>query len=296
MQKITPCLWFNGNAAEGAQFYTDLFPDSRVVTTSRYPDEGLPDFQKEMAGKVLAIDFELGGFRFTGINAGPEYPITPAISFMVNLDPSHDDDAEARLNELWAALENGGETLMPLGQYPHSTRYGWVQDRFGVSWQLMLANPGGERAPFIVPNLLFGGSAQNRAAEARAYYTSIFSDSRTATVMEYPEQTGPAAAGAVMFSDFTLAGQWFAAMDSRVEQSFSFTEGVSLVVTCADQDEIDRLWAALSEVPEAEQCGWCKDRFGVSWQIVPENMGELMSRPGAFDNMMAMKKLEIAGF
>jgi predicted 3-demethylubiquinone-9 3-methyltransferase (glyoxalase superfamily) len=115
-------------------------------------------------------------------------------------------------------------------------------------------------------------------------------------VAEYPEPTGPARAGGVMFSDFTLGNEWIAAMDSGVEQDFSFTEGVSLSVACADQEEIDRLWNALSSVPEAEQCGWCKDRFGVSWQIVPANMDELMQRPGAYQKMMDMKKIEIAGF
>lgn len=111
---------------------------------------------------------------------------------------------------------------------------------------------------------------------------------------------GPAPAGAVMFSDFQLEGQWFTAMDSAGEQDSSFTCGVSLEVCCADQAEIDRLWAALwaalSAVPEAEQCGWLADRFGLSWQIVPENMGELMQRPSSYQRMLGMKKLVIANF
>ena len=85
-------------------------------------------------------------------------------------------------------------------------------------------------------------------------------------------------------------------MDSGVEQPFTFSPGVSLSVQCADQAEIDRLWDALSAVPEAEQCGWLVDRAGVSWQIVPANMAELMAKPDAFAHMMPMKKLIIADF
>lgn len=296
MQKIIPNLWFNGNAAEAAQFYTEVFPAGRVIATSHYPDEGLPESQKDMAGKELSVDFELSGFRFTGINAGPEFSITPAISFLLDFDEARADGAPASLNEMWSALADGGEALMPLGEYARSPRYGWVRDRFGVTWQLLLSNPSSDSRPFISPSLLFGGPAQNRAAEAREFYLSVFSDSRTGIVAEYFEPNGPAPAGAVEFSDFTLADQWFAAFDSYVEREYTFTEGVSLLVECADQDEIDRLWAALSDVPEAEQCGWCKDRFGVSWQIVPAEMGELMEKPGAFQSMMSMKKLEIADF
>ncbi|WP_341872830.1 VOC family protein [Leucobacter insecticola] len=97
-----------------------------------------------------------------------------------------------------------------------------------------------------------------------------------------------------MFSDFRIGEQWFTAMDTVVEQDFSFTCGMSLEVACADQAEIDRLWGALSAVPEAEQCGWLADKFGVSWQIVPANMGELMERPNAFQHLLEMKKIVIA--
>lgn len=296
MQKITPNLWFNGNAAQGAQFYADAFPDSRVLATTHYPTEGLPDFQRDMAGEVLTVDVDLAGLRITCINAGPEFPITPAISLLVNFDPARHDDARGSLEEVWSVLSQDAQILMPLDAYPFSPLYGWLQDRYGMSWQLMLTDPAGELRPFIVPNLLFGGQAQNRAEEARAFYTSLFPDARNGVLIPYTEQSGPAHPGAVMFCDFALADQWFAAMDSATEQDFSFTEGVSFVVECADQAEIDHFWAALSTVPEAEQCGWCKDRFGVSWQIVPDNMGDLMQRPQAYQNLMEMKKIEIAKF
>lgn len=151
-QKITPNLWFKGNAQEAVDYYLSVFPDGKILSTEYYPnstEEGLADFQKDFAGKVLVIEFELAGMHFTAINAGPE---------------------------------------------------------------------------------------------------------------------------------------------------FTFNEAVSFAVTCKDQDEIDYFWEKLSSVPEAEQCGWCKDKFGLSWQIIPENQGELMKRPNAFAHMMQMKKLVIADF
>jgi predicted 3-demethylubiquinone-9 3-methyltransferase (glyoxalase superfamily) len=149
LQKITPNLWFDGNAKEAVEFYTSVFPDSKIVATSYYPEEGLLDFQKNLADKELAIDFELNGNRFTAINAGPE---------------------------------------------------------------------------------------------------------------------------------------------------FKFNEAVSFSITCEDQDEIDYYWEKLSNVPESEQCGWCKDKYGLSWQVVPKDMENLMKRPDAFSHLMQMKKLVIADF
>lgn len=144
--KITPNLWFDHNAKEAVEFYLSVFPESRIVTTTYYPEEGLADFQKEFAGKVLTLDFELNGNRFTAINAGPD---------------------------------------------------------------------------------------------------------------------------------------------------FKFNEAVSFLVPCKDQAEIDYYWEKLSSDPESEQCGWCKDKYGLSWQINPENMEELMARPNAFTHLMEMKKIVI---
>lgn len=147
--KITPNLWFDGNAKEAVDFYVSVFPDSKIVATTHYPTEGLLDFQKELAGKELTIEFELNGNRFTAINAGPE---------------------------------------------------------------------------------------------------------------------------------------------------FKFNEAVSFSIPCKDQAEIDYYWQKLSHVPEAEQCGWCKDGYGLSWQVVPETMEALMRRPEAFAHLMQMKKIVIEDF
>lgn len=298
-QKITPNLWFDGNAREAAEFYVSAVGNSKVISTVYYPksaEEGLADFQLNMAGKELTLDFELNGQRFTAINAGPEFAFNPSISLMVNFDPSQDSQAREHLDDLWAKLIDGGEALMPLGEYPYSKRYGWVKDRYGLTWQLILTNPEGEPRPFIVPSLMFAGQKTNHAEEAISFYQSVFANSKVGTLARYTQDTGPAKIGSLMFADFMLEGQWFAAMDSGVEQDVSFNEALSFAVACQDQAEIDELWQKLSSVPEAEQCGWCKDKFGLSWQIVPANMEELMKKPNAFAKLMQMKKIEIAGF
>lgn len=297
-QKIIPNLWFDG-AKEAVDFYISAFPDSRVIATSYYPnssEEGLADFQRDFAGKELTIDFELGGQRFTAINGGPTFTFNPSTSFMVNFDPSGDDQARERLDELWAKLLDGGEVLMDLKEYPYSKHYGWVKDKYGLTWQLILTNPEGEPRPFIIPSLMFSQENTNHAKEAIDFYLSIFKDSRLGTTAQYTAPTGPAQAGALMFADFMLEGQWFAAMDSGEEQDFTFNEAVSFLVACKDQTEIDYFWEKLSAVPESEQCGWLKDKYGVSWQIVPENLDQLLQRPGAFAKLMEMHKIVIAEF
>lgn len=293
MQRIVPNIWFDHTAEEAAEFYASVFPDGRIVDTQRYPSEGLPDFQADLARQPLTVEFELAGYRMIGINAGSEFTPNPSVSFFVNFDPSLDPDAERQLDDLWAKLAEGGTALMPLQSYDFSPHYGWVQDRYGVSWQLMLTGSATEPRPFIVPCLMFGQRIKGRAKEAIGFYTWLFSGS-IGTVALQPD-TVPPSAGEVMYADFQLADQWFAAMDAA-GQTFTFTPGVSLLVWCDGQAELDRYWDELSAVPEAEQCGWCTDKFGLSWQLLPETMGELMAKPGAYGTLMELKKIEISAF
>jgi predicted 3-demethylubiquinone-9 3-methyltransferase (glyoxalase superfamily) len=146
----------------------------------------------------------------------------------------------------------------------------------------------------IVPNLWFAGNA----SEAVAFYTSVFKDGTVITTTYYPEK-GLAdfqkdLAGKVLTIEFELQGQRFVAINAGDE--FKFTEAVSFAVSCKDQAEIDYYWSKLSTQPNAEQCGWCKDKYGLSWQIVPENLEELMKKPGAFEVMMQQKKIIIAEY
>ncbi len=296
-QKITPNLWFAGTVNEASEFYVNIFPDSKITGGINYPkskEEGLADFQQAMAGKPLTIEFCLAGYNFVGINAGPEFKPTPANSFMINFDPKKDDKAREHLDEIWQKLSEGGKALMPLQEYDFSKYYGWVQDKYGFSWQLILTSPDGDDRPYIIPALMFGGPAQNKAKEAIDYYTSVFRSSKKGLDYAYEKPSGPATTESLMFADFTLENQWFVANDSGVDQDFTFTEAVSYSVGCKDQAEIDYFWDKLSAVPESEQCGWCKDKFGVSWQIVPRNMDQaLMKKPGAYKIMMNQKKIII---
>jgi predicted 3-demethylubiquinone-9 3-methyltransferase (glyoxalase superfamily) len=269
MQRIVPFLWFDGTAEEAARFYTGLFPGGRTGRIARYGKEGF-EIHGQPEGRVMTVEFELAGFRFGAINGGPIFRFTPAVSCLVTLG------AAAELDRLWAGLAEGGTVLMPLDAYAWSSRYGWLEDRYGLSWQLMLDANG--TTPAITPMLLFTGAQAGQAEEAIAHYTAIFPDSRVDGIMRH-DGSGPDAAGTVLHARFRLFGQGFAATDSAYPHGFGFTEANSLLVLCDTQEEIDRCWSALSAVPEAERCGWLKDRFGVSWQIVPAVLPAMMSDP-----------------
>lgn len=304
MPQIVPSLWFDRNADEAVGYYADAFGAAGIAVRERgrmrYPEEGLPEFQQDFAGEVLTVDFDIADQRFVGINAGPEVRPTPAVSFFVNFDPLVFEDARGALDALHARLVAGGAELMPLGEYDFSPHYAWIVDRYGFSWQLMLTNPDGEPRPTIVPCFLFGAAAQNRAGEAIDRWLGVFPDSRIGNRVDCTAEMAAAAGdgsvveGSVLFCDFQLDGQWFVAMDSSAPQEFTFTEGVSFIVDATDQAEIDRYWAALSRVPEAEMCGWCKDEFGVSWQITPLDFEEHLQTPGAYQRMLGMRKLDLA--
>lgn len=293
MQTIVPHIWINRVADDAADFYLAALPDTAVVGRQTYPTEGLLDFQEEFAGQTLVVELEIAGYRMALINAGDEFAPTPAISFFLNFDPSERDDAHGELTRTWERLTEGGNVLMELGEYPFSPHYGWVRDRYGVSWQLMLTNPDGEPRPFVIPDLMFCGPAQNQAQEAVDLYLSVFPDAALGNRVHYDEAQGPVTTDSVIFSDFQIRGEWLSAMDSAVEQPFTFSPGVSLLFNARGQEEIDHLWNALSAVPAAEQCGWLQDRYGVSWQIVPDNLGELLERPGAYGRFMGMKRIVI---
>lgn len=186
------------------------------------------------------------------------------------------------LNEVWNKLSDGGTPLMPLGRYPFSEWYGWIQDKYGFTWQLMLTNPEGEPRPAIVPSLMFTGDNCGKAEEAREFYLSVFRNAKPGTIVKYGPGQEPDREGTVMFTDFMLEDTWFTAMDSAHAHGFGFTEAISFMVNCDTQEEIDYYWESLSAVPEAEQCGWLKDRYSLSWQITPS----------ALDNMLTQGTLE----
>ena len=277
-QVITPAIWCDGTADEAAQFYTDIFRDASV--TEQAPG--------------LAATVSIHGFKLSLINGGNQYAPNPSISCILNFDPllfGGEEQARTYLDELYKRLSTGG-VLMELGEYPFSPRYAWVRDRFGMTWQLMLTDPDGDPRPFVIPSFMFGGTNHANAEEATDAWIALFDNAHRGALYRYKEG-GPLDAGAVMFTDFTLRGTWMAATDSGNFHDFTFTPGVSMIVSCRDQEEIDRYWAGLSAVPEAERCGWCVDRWGVSWQIVPHNIAELMANAATRDKILHMGKIDL---
>ena len=188
---------------------------------------------------------------------------------------------------------------MPLDTYPFSEHYGWMQDKYGVSWQLMLTDPKGEPRPAVMPFLMFVGDNAGKADDAIDFYVSVFRNAKRGTVVRHPKGAEPEVEGTLMFADFMIENTWLAALDSAREHGFSFNEAISFMVSCRTQEEIDHYWEKLSSVPEAEQCGWLKDKYGLSWQIVPKILGELMGGPDrekaarVTQAMLQMKKLDI---
>lgn len=269
---IYPCLWFDGNAKAAADFYCSIFNHSKIINDTS-----------------MVVRFEIEGKLIMGLNGGPMFKINPSISFFVACE--NDEEIE----QLYSKLTDGGSIMMALDKYPWSEKYAWVMDKFGMTWQLMLTGYPKEM-PKITTSFLFVGKQYGKAQEAIKQYTSIFPNSKINELQLYGAEV-PQQKGDLMFGHFTLNNQIFAAMDGPGEHQFQFNEGVSLVVECDTQDEIDTYWNLLTEGGEESQCGWLKDRFGVSWQIIPTVLSELMSdqekAPRVIQAFMQMKKFDI---
>jgi len=294
-QKITPCLWFDKECEEAINFYTATFNDSRIVSIERYPEGKQIGPMSGMEGKILTAIFELAGQRFMALDGGPIFKLNPAISFQVKCKSKDEVD------ELWEKLSKDGQVLMPLDKYPFSERYGWCNDKYGVSWQVIFVGEN-EIEQKITPFLMFVGDMAGKAEEAINYYISVFSQgsSKVNNILRYGAGEEPDKEGTVRYVDVTIFGQQFVAMDSAHEHKFQFNEATSFQVECESQQELDGYWDQLSAVPESEQCGWLKDKYGVSWQIIPKRLGELLAdkdkvKAGrVMDAMLNMKKIVIA--
>jgi predicted 3-demethylubiquinone-9 3-methyltransferase (glyoxalase superfamily) len=291
MQKITPSLWFDDQAEEAVQFYTALIKGSAIGQVKRY-DRAAAKTVGRPEGSAMIVPFQLAGQDFVALNGGPLFKFTPAISFFVTME------SEAEVDALWEGLANGGSVLMPLQPYPWSKKYGWLNDRYGLSWQVSLGKRD-DVGQVIVPSLLFVGPQHGNAEAALHFYTSLFEGSSVSGILHYDAgESEPE--GTVKHAQFVLAGQTFMAMDSAQPHEFTFNEAVSFTIHCELQEEVDYFWDKLSAVPEAEQCGWLKDKFGVSWQVVPTVMPKLLSDPDpakserVMQAMLQMKKLDIA--
>jgi predicted 3-demethylubiquinone-9 3-methyltransferase (glyoxalase superfamily) len=272
--KIHPCLWFDGQAKAAASFYTSIFSKSKIT-----------------ADTPMVVTFEIEGFKIMGLNGGPMFTINPSISLFVTCQ------SEAEIDNLYARLLEGGNIMMALDNYPWAEKYAFVSDQFGVAWQLIYtsASIGTQK---IYPSLLFVGEQFGKAKAAIESYASIFPNAQIHPLNLY-KAGEEAPEGYVKFGEFELNGASFTAMDGARKHAFQFNEAVSMVLECANQDEIDYYWEKLTANGGKEsRCGWLKDSFGISWQIIPSNLGQLMSNPSKggrpMQALMQMGKINIA--
>jgi predicted 3-demethylubiquinone-9 3-methyltransferase (glyoxalase superfamily) len=286
MQIITPHLWFDKEAKEAAEFYASTFANSKIKNVTVL--EGTP------SGSVDLVSMEIAGQDFALISAGPLFKFNPSVSFLVACTTKDEVDT------LFKQLSTAGTTLMDLGEYAFSERYAWIQDKYGLSWQLMFmgARPVTQK---ITPTLMFTEAVCGKAEEAVNFYASVFHNAEVGDIMRYAQGEAPDKEGTVKHASFTLEGQQFAAMDSARVHGFAFNEAISLMVRCETQDEIDHYWHKLSADPKAEQCGWLKDKYGFSWQIVPTAMDYVLKGNDkeriarVTQAFLKMKKFDIAG-
>ena len=285
MQKITPHLWFDKEAKEAADFYVSTFGKGSFV-------KHISTLDNTPSGSVDLVTFELLGQEFQAISAGPFFKFNPSVSFHVVCETKDEVDA------IWGKLSEGGVVLMELGVYPFSERYGWVQDKYGLSWQIIYSGEANVKQK-IYPAIMFVGDVCGKAQEAVNFWTAVFQGAKVDTFLHFGKDEEQNEDGTLVYAAFTLLGQEFGAMDSAYEHNFAFNEAISFIVNCETQDEIDYYWEKLSAVPEAEQCGWLKDKFGVSWQIVPTAMGEMMANGSreqiarVTEAFLKMKKFDI---
>lgn len=268
---IYPCIWFDGNAKEAMQFYCSIFPNSKIVSDTE-----------------LVVTALICGQQFMGLNGGPKFKPNASISFMVMATSPEETD------RYWQALIKEGMPLMPIDTYEWSKRYGWVQDKYGVNWQLYT----GDVVPHeqkIVPTLMFAGAQQGRAEEAIQFYTTLFQPSSLHGILKYSQGEFT---GQVQHAQFRVKSYTLMAMDSGVHQNFSFTEGISVVLQCDTQEEIDYFWNAITLKGAESMCGWCRDPFGLSWQVIPRKLEQLVTEPErgkrVMNALLKMKKLDIA--
>jgi predicted 3-demethylubiquinone-9 3-methyltransferase (glyoxalase superfamily) len=270
---ISNGLWFDNQAEEAAKFYTSVFPNSKIGDIVRYGKEGF-EVHRRPAGSVMAVDFELCGEKFVALNGGPLFNFNPSLSFSVVCETMEETD------RTWNTLLKDGHVLMPLQKYDWSEKYGWLTDRYGLSWQISngkISDVGQK----ITPSFMFVGEQHGRAEEAIKFYTSIFKDSAIEKILRHGAGAKPEHEGTIAHAQFELAGQKFMIMESAMKQHlFKFNEAVSIIVNCETQKDIDYYWEKLTaEGGEEVACGWLKDKFGVSWQIDSVELTRMLKDP-----------------
>jgi len=291
MQKITPFLWFDDNAEEAVNFYASIFENSKVGTIARY-DEASAVASGRPVGSVLTVSFQLDGQDFAALNGGPVFKFNESISLFVYCE------SDEKIEKLYRNLSEHGNVNMPLDKYDWSPKYTWVKDKFGVSWQLTVEKINSSQK--ILPSLLFVNEKFACVKEAVNHYVNIFPDSKIIFEVPNPKLEN-IPEESLAFAQFSIAGTLFNALSGQGHHNFDFNEAISFAVNCETQDEIDHYWQKLSTVPQAEMCGWLKDKFGISWQVVPTVLIRLLTDKDARKSqrvthaLLKMKKLDIKG-
>jgi predicted 3-demethylubiquinone-9 3-methyltransferase (glyoxalase superfamily) len=284
MQNITPFIWFDKNLKEITDFYISAFPGSTITSNGMLSDTP--------SGNVETATMSIYGKQLSMMTAGPMYKLNPSISLFVTFDN------EESIKNAWDTLVDGGKILMAYNTYPWASKYGWLQDKYGLTWQLSWSDNHGA-SNNITPMLTFTQNMAGKVTEALALYTSLFPNSKIDMSVPYAEGEGDVA-GYIKHARFSLNGENFLAMESTAPHEFTFNEAFSFVINCKDQEEVDYYWNALTTNGGAEgMCGWCKDKYGVSWQVTPHKLLELISGSDkekssyAAQQMMQMKKIII---
>ena len=276
---IFPCLWFNGDGKEAADFYCEIFNGKITADTP------------------VVLNIELFGQKLMFLNAGPQFEKNASISFTILCE------TEDEVQQYWNELIKSGTILMDLEEYPWSKKYGWVRDQFGVTWQIYLGEKLGDQN--IIPTLMFIHQNNGQAQKAIEFYTSIFPNSKVGGILKYGEGVGNEnheVSENVQHADFEIDHYKIFCMDNSHDHQFDFNEGISMVVMTDDQIQTDHLWDSLvADGGRESMCGWLKDQFGVSWQIVPKRLLELMNdfdqpqkAQKVVEAMMGMQKIVIA--
>ena len=252
LQSIGTCLWFDGKAKEAALYYKEVFGDVEIISEN-----------------PMAVVYQIFGRRFMNLNGGPGFNINPSISFFLSMEN------ETQTQNLWEKLIVDGKILMPLNKYPWSDKYGWCADKYSVNWQLMLGHKSKSK---LMPNMLFTGQQNGKANEAIHFYTNLFKGATVVNIDTY-KKGEPDTEGNIKYAQFELNELSFGAMDSSAPHQFSFNEAVSFIITVDTQEEIDYYWNYLIQNGAPGKCGWLKDKFGISWQVVPTCLGKFMTNP-----------------
>lgn len=271
IKQLYPCIWFDNNAKIAADFYCSIFREGCILQETS-----------------ITVSFKIAGTQFLGINGGQRYAPNPAISYFVYCG------GESEIERLYMELSKDGKIMMPLGKYDWTEKYAWVEDRFGVSWQLDVDPI--NSAQGIVPCLFFGNEKYMMVKPAIEQYTQIFDDSRVLMEMGYPSGT-EMPADALLFAQFKLDGFIFNAVSSPQKHEFDFSPGNSFVIVCYTQAQIEYYWEKLGEEGRFDECGWLTDRYGVSWQIIPAILPSLMTDSRIAEHVMntllQMQRLDI---